>query len=74
MDLKRQQITVKVIGLNIVALMFRKYLAEYAKYKPGLLIIDMPLLGLDKGVDDRAPESMRTALFKYFMNHQMKVR
>jgi len=55
---------------TVVALMFRKYLAEYAKYKPGLLIIDTPLLGLDQGVDDGAPESMRTALFKYFMNHQ----
>lgn len=55
---------------TVVALMFRKYLAEHAKYKPGLLIIDTPLLGLDQGVDDAAPESMRTALFKYFMNHQ----
>lgn len=55
---------------TVVALMFRKYLAEYAKYKPGLLIIDTPLLGLDQGVDDAAPESMRTGLFKYFINHQ----
>ncbi len=55
---------------TVVALMFRKYLANKAKYKPGLLIIDTPLLGLDQGVDDAAPESMRTALFKYFMNNQ----
>jgi len=32
---------------TVVALMFRKYLANKAKYKPGLLIIDTPLLGLD---------------------------
>ena len=50
--------------------MFRKYLCNDAKYNPGLLIIDTPLLGLDQGVDDAAPESMRTALFKYFMNNQ----
>ena len=55
---------------TVVALMFRRYLAQDAKYNPGLLIIDTPLLGLDQGVDDAAPESMRTALFKYFMNNQ----
>jgi len=55
---------------TIVVLMFRRYFATLAKYNPGLLIIDTPLLGLDQGVDDAAPESMRTALFRYFMNHQ----
>lgn len=55
---------------TVVALMFRKYLCNDAKYNPGLLIIDTPLLGLDQGVDDAAPESMRTALFTYFINHQ----
>ena len=55
---------------TVVVLMFRKYFATKAKYNPGLLIIDTPLLGLDQGVDDAAPESMRSALFKYFMNHQ----
>lgn len=33
-------------------------------------MVDSPLLGLDQGVDDLAPESMRTALFKYFMDNQ----
>lgn len=55
---------------TVVALMFRKYLANDAKYNPGLLMIDTPLLGLDQGVDDAAPESMRSALFRYFMNNQ----
>jgi len=55
---------------TVVVLMFRKYFATNAKYTPGLLIIDTPLLGLDQGVDDAAPESMRTALFRYFMNNQ----
>ena len=55
---------------SVVALMFRKYLAEHAKYNLGLLMIDTPLLGLDQGVDDAAPYSMRTGLFKYFMKNQ----
>lgn len=55
---------------TVVVLMFRKYLATCAKFNPGLLVVDTPLLGLDQGVDDAAPESMRTALFRYFMNHQ----
>ena len=55
---------------TVVALMFRRYLAEHARYNLGILMIDTPLLGLDQGVDDAAPESMRTALFWYFVNHQ----
>ena len=55
---------------TVVVLMFRKYFATKAMFTPGLLIIDTPLLGLDQGVDDAAPESMRTALFRYFMNNQ----
>ena len=42
----------------------------YAKYNPGFLVIDTPLIGLDQGGTDAAPESMRTALFKFFINHQ----
>lgn len=55
---------------SVTALTFRHYLANHAKYYPGFLIIDTPLLGLDQGVDDYAPESMCAGLFRYFMNHQ----
>ena len=55
---------------SVTALVFRRYLAYHAKYDPGFLIIDTPLLGLDQGVEDAAPESMRAGLFKYFINHQ----
>ena len=55
---------------SVTALAFRRYLAHDGKYYPGFLIIDTPLLGLDQGVEDAAPESMRAGLFKYFMNHQ----
>lgn len=55
---------------SIIAMSFRQYLAEYAVYDPGLLVIDTPLLGLDQGVSDVSPESMRTSLYTYFANHQ----
>ncbi|WP_302950127.1 AAA family ATPase [uncultured Selenomonas sp.] len=55
---------------SVTALTFRHYLAHHAKYYPGFLIIDTPLLGLDQGVADSAPESMCSGLFRYFMNHQ----
>lgn len=55
---------------TVVALMFRRYLANHAMYGPRLLIIDTPLHGLDDGVDVKAPESMRAGLYTYFMNHQ----
>lgn len=55
---------------SIVALVFRSYMEKYATYNPGFVVIDTPLLGLDQGVSDAAPESMRTALFNFFINHQ----
>ncbi len=55
---------------SIVAMSFRQYLSEYAVYDQGLLVIDSPLLGLDQGVSDVSPESMRASLYKYFANHQ----
>lgn len=55
---------------SIIAISFRQYLAKYAVYDPGLLVIDTPLLGLDQGVSDVSPESMRASLYTYFTNHQ----
>lgn len=55
---------------SVVILMFRKYLYKYAKFDPRMFIIDTPLHGFDEGIDETAPESMRTALFQYFINHQ----
>lgn len=55
---------------SIVAVVFRCYMEKYAKYNPGFVIIDTPLLGLDQGVDDGDPESMRTALFNFFIKHK----
>lgn len=53
-----------------LALVIRKYLADKGAYTPGLLIVDSPLIPLKQGVDDKAPESMRTALFRYLLDHQ----
>lgn len=55
---------------SVVAVVFRCYMEKYAKYDPGFVVIDTPLLGLDQGVDDGDPESMRTALFNFFIKHQ----
>lgn len=55
---------------SIVAMVFRQYMSENASYDPGILVIDTPLLGLDQGVPDAAPESMRTGLFRFFTQHQ----
>lgn len=55
---------------TVVALMFRKLLHEHGKCNPALLIIDTPLLGLDEEVPEDAPESMKSGLFSYFLNHQ----
>ena len=55
---------------TVLALVIRKYLAENGIYSPGLLIVDSPLVPLKQGVDDKAPESMRTALFNYLLKNQ----
>lgn len=55
---------------TILIMMMRKYLANNAKFNPGIFIIDTPLHGFDDGVDDKMPSSMRAGLYRYFMNHQ----
>ena len=55
---------------TVVGLTFREFLNQNAMYNPGIFIVDTPLLGLDQGVEDSAPESMRSALFQYFIDNQ----
>lgn len=50
---------------SVVALMFRKYLVDHAEYMPGITMIDSPLHGMFQGVEDDAPESMKTGIFSY---------
>lgn len=51
---------------TVVALMFRRFLAEKAAYTPGITIIDSPLHGMFQGLEDDAPESIKSGLFRYF--------
>jgi len=55
---------------TVLALAFRKYLHDRAKYRTGLFVVDSPLLTLKQGVDDVAEESMRTGLFRYLLENQ----
>lgn len=53
-----------------LVLAFRQYLYQKAMYRPGLLMIDTPLLGLDQGPTNATPDSMRVGLFQFFIHHQ----
>ncbi len=55
---------------TVMIMMLRKYLAKNAKFDPHLFIIDTPLHGFDEGVDEAMPDSMRSGLYRYFINHQ----
>ena len=55
---------------TILALAFRKYLKDHGKYYPGIFSVDSPLQTLKQGVNDEAPESMKTALFRYLLETQ----
>lgn len=57
--------------LNVVlAIVMRDYICKYGKYPPQLLIVDSPLLSLEQGVEDSAPESMKSALIEHLMKTQ----
>lgn len=55
---------------TILGLTFRKLLNTASEHPIGFFVIDTPLLGLDQGVDDKNADSMRSALFQYFINSQ----
>lgn len=53
---------------TIVALAFRNYFHNHAKYNADFLIIDTPLHGFDEN-ETELPDSMKDGLFKYFVHH-----
>lgn len=55
---------------TLVVLAYRKVLADYAEYNPGVFVIDTPLLGLDEGENAPNLDSMQKSLFQYFIDHQ----
>jgi len=47
-----------------------EYLAEYGQFAPGLLIVDSPILSLKERGDEKASDSMKSALFQYLCDQQ----
>lgn len=56
---------------SVVAMMLYEYFnAEGVFIKPGFLMIDTPLLGLDEDEEGLDKETIRNGLYEYFLNHQ----
>ena len=55
---------------TVLALTLMKYLAERGKYAPGILVVDSPILSLKERGDEKTPDTMKTALFKYLLDNQ----
>lgn len=55
---------------SVLYLMFRKCFYEKAEYKPGFLMIDTPLLGLEQRIGNNDPESIKTSLYRYLLDHK----
>lgn len=53
-----------------IILTMRKYLNDKGAFKPGLIVVDSPLLSLEQGVEESAPDSMKAALMTYIMKNQ----
>lgn len=55
---------------SVLALTLMEYLATYGVYKPGLLVIDSPILSLKEKTSEKASDSMKKSLFRYMLNNQ----
>lgn len=56
---------------SVVAMMLYEYFNKDGVYvKPGFLMIDTPLLGLDEDEDGLNRETIRNGLYQYFINNQ----
>lgn len=55
---------------TILAISMLKYLDNYAKYSPKLLIIDSPILSLKERVENQTSDTMKSALFQHLINNQ----
>ena len=55
---------------TVLAISLMEYLADKAKYTPGLLIIDSPILSLKEKGDGVASDTMKAALFQYLLDNQ----
>ena len=56
---------------SVVALMLYEYFNRDKVFiKPGFLMIDTPLLGLDENEDVSGNNTIKKGLYQYFINHQ----
>ncbi|MDO4492016.1 MAG: AAA family ATPase [Lachnospiraceae bacterium] len=55
---------------TVVAIAVQEYLAQYGIYQPKFLLIDSPILSLKERGDESAPDSMKSSLFEYMVDHQ----
>ena len=56
---------------SVVAMMLYEYFnKDDTHIKPGFLIIDTPLLGLDEDIEGLDKDTIRNGLYEYFLNHQ----
>lgn len=55
----------------IVSMAVQEYLREYGTYHPNVFVMDSPILSLKEDVDESelASESMKSSLFKYFIQN-----
>jgi len=56
---------------SVIAMMLYEYFnGDEAFIKPGILMIDTPLLGFDENEDDIKGESIKKGLYQYFNSHK----
>lgn len=59
---------------TILAIAVQNCLDEFNRYRPGLLVVDSPILSLKEKEDhigeEHTSETMKTGLFKYLLSHQ----
>ena len=58
---------------SVVAMMLYEYFNRDGAYiKPGFLMLDTPLLGLDEDDEELDKETIRNGLYQYFIDNQGK--
>lgn len=56
---------------SVIALMLYEYFnSDKSFIKPGILMIDTPLLGFDENKNDISEKSLKNGLYQYFINHK----
>lgn len=55
---------------TVLAIALMEYLREHGQYSPNLLIIDSPILSLKERGDEKASDTMKSALFQYLLDNQ----